>query len=80
MQESQNGQNNCILYMRPASCSTNTSQFYYSDINLFLTDDTWRKLCNKWLLLCDITAGVSLNCSLTLEEIIVVVITILKAG
>ena len=52
MPKSQNGQNNCILCIWPASWSTDTSQFYYSDINLFLTDDAWCKLC-IWLLLCE---------------------------
>ena len=32
--------------------STDTSQFYYSDINLFLIYDACCKLCNAWLLLC----------------------------
>ena len=27
--------------------------FFYFDINLFLIDDTWCKLCNIWLLLCE---------------------------
>ena len=53
MQESENGQNNCLIYMGPASCSTDTSSFYYSEINLFLIDDTWCKLSNIWLLLCE---------------------------
>ena len=39
--------------MRPASWSDDKSSFYYSDINLFLIDDTWCKLCNIWLLLCE---------------------------
>ena len=43
--ESQNGRNNC----------TDTN-FYYFDINLFLIDDAWCKLCNIWLLLCEISS------------------------
>ena len=39
--------------MWPASWSTNIFKFYYSDINLFLIDDAWRKLRNIWLFLCD---------------------------
>ena len=50
--------------MLRASWSTDVSSFYYSDINLFLIDDAWCKLCNIWLLLC-----------LSLEENIVAAIT-----
>ena len=37
--------------MWPASWSNGISQFYYSDINLFLIDAAWYNLCNIWLLL-----------------------------
>ena len=37
--------------MRPASWSTDISSFDYSDINLFLIDYGFSKLCNIWLLL-----------------------------
>ena len=32
------------------------AQFFNSDINLFLIDDVWCKLCNIWLLPCDINS------------------------
>ena len=48
---------------------------YYSDINLFLIDDAWRKVCNIWLLLCEINSRLSLYQSLTLKENIVAVIS-----
>ena len=56
--------------MWPTSWSPDISSFYCSDINLFLTDYAWCKLCKKWLLLFD-----SNTRSLTLEENIVAVIT-----
>ena len=40
-----------VLFMSPASWSTDLSSFYYSGINLFLTDYVCYKLCNIWLLL-----------------------------
>ena len=38
--------------------------FFYSDINLFLIDDAWCKLCNIWLLLCE-----SNSKSITMKEL-----------
>ena len=46
----QENQNNCI-FMWPTSWGPDKSQFFCSDINLFLIDYARRKLCNKWLLL-----------------------------
>ena len=40
-----------VFFMWPASSSTDISSFYCSDINLFLIDYTWCKLCNIRLLL-----------------------------
>ena len=40
-----------VFSMWPASSSTDMSSFYCSDINLFLIDYTWCKLCNIRLLL-----------------------------
>ena len=40
-----------VFSMWPASSSTDISSFYCSDINLFLIDYTWCKLCNIRLLL-----------------------------
>ena len=38
--------------------------FFYSDINLFLIDYAWCKLCNIWLLLCE-----SNSKSITMQEL-----------
>ena len=62
--ESQNGQNNSVLYMWPAFWCTDTSQFYYSDINLFLL---MMPGCSS----ARTTPGVLLYRSLTLEENVV---------
>ena len=40
-----------VFFMWPASWRTTISSCYYSDINLFLIDYVWFKLCNTWLLL-----------------------------
>ena len=39
------GNENCIIYVRP-----DMSSFYFSNINLFLINYSWCKLCSKWLL------------------------------
>ena len=50
--------------------------FYYSDINLFLIDDVWCKLCNIYgCSSARTTPGVSYWSLITLEENIVAVIT-----
>ena len=69
------GQNNSIHSMSPAFWSTDTSIFYYCDINLFLVYDAWCTPCNICLLLSETTPGVSLYLSLTLEKNVVAVIT-----
>ena len=75
MPESQSGQNNSLLYMWPAFWSTDTSWFYYSDINLVLF---MMPRVNYLIYGCSsarATPGVSLYRSLTLEEDIVAVNT-----
>ena len=73
--ESQNGQNNSILYMWPAFWSTDTSQIYYSGINLFLFMMPGVSYLIYGCSSARTTPGVSLYWSLTLEENIVAVIT-----
>ena len=53
--------------------ATDTSQCYYSDINLFLIDDAWCQLCNYGPSSARTTP--SLHRSLTLEEKIIAVVT-----
>ena len=50
--------------MWPASCSTNISSFYYSDINLFLIGYACCKIYNIRLLLFESNAGV-----ITIQEL-----------
>ena len=64
-----------VLDLWPTSWSPGTSSCYCSDINLFLIDYAWLKLCNKWLLLFENNSK-----SLTLvEKNIVAVITLYRA-
>ena len=64
-------QNNCIIYVSNfLDWSPDISSFYCSDINLFLIDYVWCKLCNKWWLLFE-----NNSMSLTLEGNLVAVIT-----
>ena len=64
-----------VLFMRPASWSTDISSIYYSDINLILFDYAWHSLCNNGCSSSRATPGVSLSRGLTLRKSIVAVIT-----
>ena len=75
MSESQNGQNNSILYMWPAFWSTDTSQIYYSGINLFLFMMPGVSYLIYGCSSARTTPVASRYRSLTLEENIVAVIT-----
>ena len=63
-----------VLFIRDQLLGALT-QFYYSDINLFLIDDTWCKYVMYDCSSARTTPGVSLYRSLTLEENIIAVIT-----